>query len=206
MCSICAYRWNRCNDRKNGILKGKIWISPKPSRGENGDIKRYVEDGMEINLISSVLFVEDITRARKFYEEVLEQKVLLDHGPNVGFAGGFAIWQIEHANQMVFGERKKAREDLNKDAAELYFETRELDEAILKIKAAGAGLIHDLMEQPWGQRVIRFRDPDGHILDLGEPMDVVIRRYLAAGLTPEEVVEHTFMPLEVINKIAADQE
>ncbi len=160
---------------------------------------------MKINLVSSVLFVADIARSREFYEGVLEQTVLMDHGPNVGFAGGFAIWQIDHANQMVFGDRKTTREESNLDAAELYFETRELDEALNKIKAAGVNFIHELMEQPWGQRVIRFRDPDGHILELGEPMDVVICRYLAAGLKPEEIVKRTFMPLEIINQIAAAQ-
>lgn len=40
---------------------------------------------MEIKLVSSVLFVKDIQASRHFYETVLAQKVLMDHGPNVGF-------------------------------------------------------------------------------------------------------------------------
>jgi catechol 2,3-dioxygenase-like lactoylglutathione lyase family enzyme len=194
-----------CKNSKDGIVHRKNRISSLTTSGENGDIKRKVEVVMKINLISSVLFVADIAKARKFYEETLQQTVLMDHGPNVGFAGGFAIWQIDHANQMVFGGRDTAREDLNLDAAELYFETEDLEEALKKLESAGTNFIHELMEQPWGQKVIRFRDPDGHILELGEPMDVVIRRYLASGMTPEDVVKRTFMPLEIINQIAASQ-
>ena len=43
------------------------------------------------------------------------------------------------------------------------------------------------MEHGWGQRVVRFYDPDGHIIEVGEDLKMVIRRFLAAGMTMEEV-------------------
>lgn len=30
-------------------------------------------------------------------------------------------------------------------------------------------LIHPLRREPWGQRVFRFHDPDGHIVKISEP-------------------------------------
>lgn len=39
----------------------------------------------------------------------------------------------------------------------------------------------------WGQRVIRFYDLDGHIIEVGESMKMVIKRFLASGMTMEEV-------------------
>lgn len=44
-----------------------------------------------------------------------------------------------------------------------------------------------MVEHPWGQRVIRFYDLDGHLIEVGESMKLVIRRFQAAGMTPEEI-------------------
>lgn len=40
---------------------------------------------------------------------------------------------------------------------------------------------------PWGQRVIRFYDLDGYIIEVGEDMKTVINRFLDSGMTIEEV-------------------
>jgi hypothetical protein len=62
-------------------------------------------------------------------------------------------------------------------------------------------VVHALREQPWGQRVFRVRDPDGRIIELRAPMWVVVKRFLARGMTPEEIAARTAMPLEVIKHI-----
>jgi len=35
--------------------------------------------------------------------------------------------------------------------------------------------------------VIRFYDLDGHIIEVGEDMKMVIKRFLASGMTMEEI-------------------
>ena len=35
--------------------------------------------------------------------------------------------------------------------------------------------------------MIRFYDPDGHIIEVGEDMKMVIKRFLASGMTMEEI-------------------
>jgi hypothetical protein len=64
-------------------------------------------------------------------------------------------------------------------------------------------LLHPLREQPWGQRVFRCFDPDGHIVEVGEPMPVVIGRYLSQGMSVEEATERTSMPLDIVRQIAS---
>ncbi len=44
-----------------------------------------------------------------------------------------------------------------------------------------------VVEHPWGSGVIRFYDLDGHLIEVGESMKLVIRRFQAAGMTPEEI-------------------
>jgi hypothetical protein len=45
--------------------------------------------------------VEDIQRAREFYEEILKQKVTLDFGENIVFEGCFAIHLKAHFSKLI---------------------------------------------------------------------------------------------------------
>lgn len=83
--------------------------------------------------------------------------------------------------------------------------TDDMDEAIARVSRSGARFVHPLVEQPWGQRVFRIYDPDGHVVEIGEPMDVVIRRFLKQGMTIEEVAPRTSMPLEIVKAVANEQ-
>jgi hypothetical protein len=64
-------------------------------------------------------------------------------------------------------------------------------------------VVHPLREQPWGQRVLRVYDPDGHIVEVGEPMPAVIMRFLAEGLSPEAIAQRTAMPLDIVQQVAS---
>ena len=157
---------------------------------------------MTIQFQSSVIFVKDIEASRRFYEELLAQKVLMDHGPNVAFVGGFAIWQVDHACQMIFERPSSEGDQLGRENCELYFEADDLDAVYARLSDAGVRFVHPVREHPWGQRVFRFYDPDGHIVELGEPMPVVIQRFLAQGMSVEEVAQRTSMPPEIVQQIA----
>jgi catechol 2,3-dioxygenase-like lactoylglutathione lyase family enzyme len=157
---------------------------------------------MSINYQSAVIFVRDIAASRHFYEELLDQEVEMDFGPNVGFKGGFALWQLGHAFEMVYQHAPDQDEPLGRQNFELYFETADLEALATKLSEADVAFVHPVREQPWGQRVLRVHDPDGHIVELGEPMPAVIVRYLGEGMAPEAVAERTSMPLEIVKQIA----
>ena len=53
----------------------------------------------------------------------------------------------------------------------------------------------------WGQRVIRFYDLDGHIVEVGEDMKMVIKRFLASGMTMEEVSVKMDASMEDLTKL-----
>jgi hypothetical protein len=59
-------------------------------------------------------------------------------------------------------------------------------------------LIHGPREQPWGQRVVRLYDPDGHIVEVGETMEAVAKRFLGKGLSAEETAGRTSIPVEFV--------
>jgi uncharacterized glyoxalase superfamily protein PhnB len=50
----------------------------------------------------------------------------------------------------------------------LYFEDDDIEAAFGRV-VGRVDLIHAIQVQAWGQRVFRFYDPDGHIVEIGEP-------------------------------------
>jgi len=59
----------------------------------------------------------------------------------------------------------------------------------------------EVIEHSWGQRVIRFYDLDGHIIEVGEDMKMVIKRFLASGMTMEEVSVKMDASMEDLTKL-----
>jgi catechol 2,3-dioxygenase-like lactoylglutathione lyase family enzyme len=155
---------------------------------------------MAIQFQSSVIFVRDIQLSRTFYEDLLKQKVAIDFGVNIGFEAGFAIWQVDHAHQIIFGSSGTAGNPLGCRNVELCFEADDLDALQAQAQQAGVRFVHPLLEQPWGQRVFRIYDPDGHMIELGEPMTVVILRLFSEGLSAQETAQKTGMPLKMVEQ------
>jgi hypothetical protein len=58
--------------------------------------------------------------------------------------------------------------------------------------------IHKLFEQSWGQRVVRFYDPDKHIIEVGENMNTVVRRFINSGLSIEETAARMDVPVDYV--------
>ncbi|MBN1579916.1 MAG: VOC family protein [Anaerolineae bacterium] len=151
---------------------------------------------------SSVIFVQDMIASRHFYEALLGQQVDMDFGLNVGFKAGFALWQVDHAFQMIYEHAPEKVGPLGRQNYELYFETADLEAASTRLLEAGVVFLHPLREQPWGQRAFRVYDPDGHIVELGEPMPAVIVRLFGEGMSAKAVAERTGMPLDIVKQIA----
>lgn len=49
-----------------------------------------------------------------------------------------------------------------------------------------------------GQHVMRFYDPNLHIIEAGESMPVVVRRFLSQGMTAGETATRMDVPLEYV--------
>ncbi len=160
---------------------------------------------MNIRFQGSLLFVKDVSVSRSFYENILQQKVEYDFGEDISFQSGFTIHDANHMSQLLFNRPNPYIDNkLGKENFELYFECEELDEIFSKLNDNKVTFIHTVKEQPWGQRAIRFFDPDHHIVEIGEPMATVIRRLLKTGISETEIANRTSMPLTDIVKIKSE--
>lgn len=157
-----------------------------------------------MRFICPLIVVNNIRISRDFYENVLNQKVQFDFGENVSFEGGFAIHLKSHFSDLISKNENNILEKSNN--FELYFEEENLDVFLQKLEEIGSvEYIHGLKEQPWGQRVIRFYDPDKHIVEVGEPMESVVKRFLDKGLSIEETSKRTLMPEEFVRQYFIDK-
>lgn len=144
----------------------------------------------------SLVVVDDITRARDFYERVLGQTVTADFGENIAFAGGFAIHKKEHFQNLIMN--KPVQNGSN--SFELYFEYDNIEEIVIKLKNENLEFIHELTEQPWKQRVVRLYDHDKNIIEIGESLEHVAYRLFRENRSIDEIVKITYLPIESVQK------
>ncbi|MBB4121546.1 VOC family protein [Martelella radicis] len=119
--------------------------------------------------INTLVFVSDMNRSVDFYCDLLGQTIAQDHGDFVQLENGLALHMGPALEATMFGAPSGERSRYGRGNLVLYFETDEL-EAIFARMPLKTDLIHPIETQAWGQKVFRCHDPDGHIVEVGEPM------------------------------------
>ena len=148
--------------------------------------------------ICTVVSVADINAAREFYEDLFGLEVYQDYGKNIAFTCGLALQQ--DFDWLVNLPKEKVLKKSNN--AEIVFEEQDFDGFLNKLKEyPDVEYLEEVIEHSWGQRVIRFYDLDGHIIEVGEDMKMVVRRFLNTGMTMEEVSERMDVSIEDLGKL-----
>ncbi|HET9913849.1 MAG TPA: VOC family protein [Anaerolineales bacterium] len=126
---------------------------------------------MNIEFSHSIVFVKDIQVSKAFYIEVIGLKVVQDHGTIVLFENHLAIHQAHELAATIWKAEAPSGTDQPQGRYNLllYFETTELENTFARIEEQ-VRLIHPIERQAWGQMVFRFYDPDGHVIEIGEPL------------------------------------
>lgn len=142
-----------------------------------------------------LLAVQDVEISKKFYKQIFDQEVVLDLGKNVTFSGGFAIQQ----DFAWLTDIDPASVNKKSHNMELYFEVDDFDEFLLLLeKHKEVRLVHPPKKHEWQQRVIRIYDPDFHMIEIGESMEVIAKRYLSQGFSAEKVSDIIQHPIEFV--------
>ncbi len=144
----------------------------------------------KVKFICPLLVVADMQRARRFYETVLGLNVIVDFGENITFEGNFALHQQTHFQSLIDGKEIKS----GGNDFELYFEYDDMDDINIHLNNNQVELVHPMREQPWRQRVVRFYDPDRHIIEIGESMEFLCYRLHREALSSEVISQTTMMP------------
>ncbi|MCH5275889.1 MAG: VOC family protein [Lachnospiraceae bacterium] len=120
-----------------------------------------------MKLKNVLIVVNDIERSKAFYRDLFGLDVVLDNDGNVILTEGLvlqdaAIWKDFIKKEILPGNH----------ATELYFEEKDIESFVKKLEHYKEPIqyVHPLMEHTWGQKVIRFYDPDGNLIEVGTPM------------------------------------
>ena len=144
--------------------------------------------------VCPLITVSDMKQSRDFYENLLDQKVKHDYGESVTFYGDFAIHLQNHFKNLIDNHEIKS----GGNNFELYFESDTIELIVEKLKGNNVIFLHELREQPWRQKVVRFYDPDKNIIEIGETLEHLSFRLRTEGLSVEQVSEITNMPVDFV--------
>ena len=120
-----------------------------------------------MKLSGFLIVVKDCKKAMKYYHDLFGLEMLRDNDGNIILSDG-----------LVLQEEKYWRTFLGKDvipqnnACELYFEESDIEGFVLKLETLypETKYVNKLMTHSWGQRVVRFYDPDGNLIEVGTPV------------------------------------
>ena len=143
---------------------------------------------------NSLLVVSDMDKSVKFYKEVLGLHKIMDLGANVTLTGGVCLQTQETWTEFIENDSLF----FGGNTSEIYFEEDDFDRFINKLKNLDINYVHSVKEHSWGQRVVRFYDPDCHIIEVGENIKTVCKRFLESGMTPEQTAERMDVPLKFV--------
>jgi catechol 2,3-dioxygenase-like lactoylglutathione lyase family enzyme len=152
---------------------------------------------MSVKFYSSVIFVKNISLSKEFYTNIMNQEVEFDFGANIIFKSKLSLWQLISGHEI----KSIAGSPDSGNRFELYFESEDLKKDIEKIKCAGVKFLHDIKTEPWGQQTIRFFDPDNHLIELGETLNIFVSRIFKETGSASVTAKITGVEPEIIRSI-----
>lgn len=120
-----------------------------------------------MKLKNVLIAVNDIEQSRQFYRDLFGLDLVLDNDGNMILTDG-----------LVLQDKEIWKKFLGKDiipesnSCELYFEEADIEGFVERLEAyyPEVRYVNRLMTHSWGQKVVRFYDPDGNLIEVGTPM------------------------------------
>lgn len=120
-----------------------------------------------MRLKNVLIVVKDIEKSRKFYHDLFGIDLVLDNDGNMILTEGLVL-QDEKIWKSFLGRDVLPQNN----ACELYFEEQDIEAFVEKLERLYPSIeyVNHLMTHSWGQRIIRFYDLDGNLIEVGTPM------------------------------------
>ncbi|MDE5817804.1 MAG: VOC family protein [Lachnospiraceae bacterium] len=119
-----------------------------------------------MKLKNILIVVKDLERSKQFYHDLFGLEMILDAGGNMILTEGLVLQDKKIWKECI------GREIIPENhSCELYFEESDLETFVQKLEKLYPSVqyVNRLMTHSWGQKVIRFYDPDGNLIEVGTP-------------------------------------
>ena len=116
-----------------------------------------------MKLTHTSIITDDVGRLRSFYKDVLEIEPR-GEGAYVEFAteaGTLSLFSVEGQEKLAPGSAQEA----SNRSVMLEFQVADVDREYERLKQLNVEWVKPPTTQPWGNRSIYFRDPDGNLLN-----------------------------------------
>ena len=122
---------------------------------------------VRMKLKNILLVVKEIEKAKQFYHELFGLDVILNQEGNVILTEGLVLQE-----EKIWKEHLRTEISLKHNSCELYFEERQLEDFAEKLEKLYPDIryLNRLTTYDWGQKMLRFYDLDGHLIEVRTPM------------------------------------
>ncbi len=116
----------------------------------------------------TLIVVKDCGKAFRFYHDLLGLEMVRDNDGNMELTGGVYLQEKEYW-EILTGKAPVPRSG----HSELYFEEEDLEAFVEKLETLYPDIeyVNRLTTHGWGQKAVRFYDPDGNLIEVGTPME-----------------------------------
>ena len=120
-----------------------------------------------MKLKNTLIVVKDIEKSRQFYHDLSGLDLVLDNDGNMILTEGLVL-QDEKIWKKFLGKEIISKNN----ASELYFEEQDIEAFLEKLDQRYPEIqyVNRLMTHSRGQKVVRFYDLDGNLIEVGTPM------------------------------------
>lgn len=115
----------------------------------------------------TLLVVENCNRALEFYKNVFGLKLIHDNDGNMELSGAIFLQESSYWKKFIGKNIIKCS-----NSSELYFEEPDIEAFVARLEKLypDTVFVNRLMTHSWGQKVVRFYDLDGNLIEVGTPL------------------------------------
>lgn len=149
---------------------------------------------------NQLVIVKDMELSKKFYTEIMGCTIdpNMDYGENVTLDCGLALQTYDSFKQMVGKDDEFF--SFGGNDMEFFFEEDEFDEFMEKLNSWEHGIefVNEPMKMDWGTRVVRFYDPDKHMIEVSENLVSVVVKLAKNKKTIPQISQELNIPEQFV--------
>ena len=120
-----------------------------------------------MKLKNVLIVVKDIEKSRQFYNDLFGLDLVLDNDGNMILTEGLVL-----QDEKIWKELLEKEILPESNSCELYFEEQNIEAFAEKLERLYPSIryVNKLVVHSWGQKLVRFYDLDGNLIEVGTPM------------------------------------
>ena len=122
----------------------------------------------------TILYVDDVAASLGFFERAfgLDRAFLHESGDYGELETGETRLAFSSTRLIRELGKNADRPSRERPVFELAFETRDVAGGLARAVAAGATLVQDVRDEPWGQTTSYVSDPNGYLIEICSPVQL----------------------------------